>query len=224
MNLNYSQTAIPVSAYIGIPQSAIGQNAPVLTNGSVVAAGAGSGLGGSPWYTVITWVTANGETLPSNEITTTTTLSDQVTVTRPTPPSTGVPVVSWNVYGGLTSGMEQLNANVPIATSSYVVTAAGSGKAQPVANTSGVVPPLPKMTAQTSGDWVINVPNVWSVFRPVILSRPNATADPTGVSIGGIDVISTGSPSTQKQVRVRFVNASSSTATPTVNAYQFFQI
>lgn len=220
-----SRQAQPGSVYYPVARQDWGVLAPGTT-GTAFSAGAnltnvgsGGSLATSTGAFKITWVTANGESLPSVEATVSVTggPSGSVTVALGSVGSTNTgsqlnaaAIIGWNIYSGNGSGNELLNnaaaslsvtlasqtlpngtvmTYIPIATTSATVKVYGAGPAPPVVNNSGVQVALPNVAANGSSDIQIKVPNTFNVARPVLFSRPNAVADPTGISLAEYDVV-----------------------------------
>jgi hypothetical protein len=199
-------------------------------------AGAGS-LAESTAAVKITWITKNGESLPSAEATASiAAATGAVTVTQPTVPTNGATVIGWRVYSGNGSGSEALNAasnsttqaqssftvsngsggtttitGFPIATTAVQVLIYGAGAAVPVVDRSGIQNALPSVSANDSFDYVLVVGNQGSLWRQqsaVDYIRPDGTSETVGVSIGGVDVINPLYPGTSTDVNAGVTPAS----------------
>lgn len=191
-------------------------------------AGAGS-LAASTASSKVTWITKNGESLPSAEATDTIAAgSGAFTITQPTVPTNGTAVIGWRVYSGNGTGNEALNAasnsttqaqqnftvsngsggtttitGFPIATTAVQVLIYGAGAAAPLVDRSGIQTALPSVAANSSDDYVLVVPNQGSQWRQqsaVDYIRPDGTAETSGISIGGVDVVNPLYPGTSTNV------------------------
>jgi len=189
----FARVAGPISCFFAIAPTDFGQSAPTgFVNGNLAYnAGAGSLAMGTA-FVKVTWVTALGETVASSEASVSVAAgSGAVTVTQPTVPTTGQAVTGWNVYSAGTTNTELLTnvTPVPIGTTTYQITAYGAGGAPPALNTSGLQVPMPSVAANNHADVSWAVPSTFSVFKDVQFMRPNASADPTGISEVSMDCI-----------------------------------
>lgn len=198
---------------------------PPGTTGTAFSAGANlsaSASGGSlPTSTgafQITWVTANGESLPSVEATVAVTgATGSVTVSLASVGSTNTgaqasasPIIGWNVYSGNGSGNELLNnANaglsitlstqilpngtvmtfIPIATTSVVVKLYGAGPAVPKVNFTGIQQPLPNIAANNSADMFLVSRRTFRPDKIVSWARPRSSADAGGLLVSLMDCV-----------------------------------
>jgi hypothetical protein len=185
----------------------IGGAAPALAYN----AGVGS-LAMSTARAAITWITAQGESQISAESTVSIAAgSGAFTITQPTVPPNGAPVIGWRVYsssGG--AGTELLNVSAlsttqvqssftttegvlsafPIATTSVQVLIYGAGQAIPAYDQSGIQAPLPSVPASSTVDYYIRVPNaggLWKSQKQVNFMRPQYAAEAAGIEIGNVD-------------------------------------
>lgn len=234
--LSSARVANAPSCYYEVKQSDFGQvggAAPSLAYN----AGAGS-LAMSTARIAITWITAQGESLPSAEATVAVSAgTGAVTVTQPTVPTNGATVLGWRVYsssGGagsallnvaaLSTTQVQQNfvttqgtlAGFAVATTAVQVLIYGAGAAETVIDQSGIQTSFPSVAANTAVDYYIRVPNTGSLWRaqkdPQFM-RPQGIADPTGISIGAGDVVSPLYPGTSQSVAAG--------AYMTINGYLF---
>lgn len=200
----------PPSSYYEVLQSdfgVLGGAAPAL------AYNAGSGsLAMSTARCAITWITAQGESQISTEATVSIAAgSGAFTITQPTVPTNGAPVIGWRVYsssGG--AGTELLNVAAnsttqlqssfqttqgvlsafPVATTAVQVLIYGAGQAIPSYDQSGIQPPLPAVAASSTVDYYIRVPNAGGLWKPqkqVNFIRPQYAAEAAGIEIGNVD-------------------------------------
>jgi hypothetical protein len=108
-----------------------------------------------------------------------------------------------NVLGG---GTTTINA-FPIATTAVQVQTYGAGQAEQVASMSGIQFPLPSVSANSSYDYPVIVPNsgsLWRVSKPVSFARPNQVVDTTGVVAATCDVIQPMYPGVSQSVTAGF--------------------
>jgi hypothetical protein len=114
-----------------------------MDNGKVAAApsaptatGTGSGSLSGVFYVKVTYTTAFGETLPSNETTTSSLTSQNLKVTSPIASS---PATGYNVYVSATTGEELLQTPSPVAigTDTTLVAIATDTAVPPTLNTTG---------------------------------------------------------------------------------------
>jgi len=215
--------ASPPSAYYEVLQTDFGQIGgaqPTLAYN----AGAGS-LAMSTARCAITWVTAQGESQISAENTVSIAAgTGAFTITQPTVPTNGAPVIAWRVYsssGG--AGTELLNVAgasttqvqqnftttqgillaFPVATTSVQVLIYGAGAAIPTFDQSGVQSPLPSIAANTTVDYFLRVPNaggLWKSQKQVNYMRPQGAAEPAGITIGNVDCTPLLYPGTSQSV------------------------
>lgn len=186
---------------------------------NLAASASGGSLATTTGAFKIGWVTANGESLPSIEATVSVTgATGSVVVSLATigAQNTGAQlnaaaIIGWTVYSGSGAGNELKNITsaglngqalstittpggavisyIPIATTSVTVQVYGTGAAPPVVNTSGIQYALPAITTNVTSDLFIKVPVPFKVGSPVLLGRPNATADAAGISLQAVDCV-----------------------------------
>lgn len=197
---SYARQASPASAWYPVLLSDWGQlepsaSTPGGSNMPTTTAGSGGALVTGNLRIKTAWVTANGVTLPSAEVVQVVTTNQEVTVTQA---AAGVPlatqgnaVIAWNLY--ITQGAanaELFFTQVPIATTQFIVTTSvGAAGSPQTYNTSGIQFPLPLIGAAASADIFVVVPSTFSTFKGVSTVRPNASAHPSGVSLGDVDCI-----------------------------------
>jgi hypothetical protein len=188
-------------------------------NGNLTNVGSGGSLANGNFFAKITWVTALGETTPSAEGTVTVTggPSGSVTIALGSTGSlnTGAqlnaqPIIGWRIYTSSTTGTELANEAaaslsvsmlsitpkrggtllyIPIATTSATVKVLGAGAALPVVNTSGVQDALPAITTNVTADINVRVPVPFNPNKITLYTRPNATADASGISLDAVDCV-----------------------------------
>lgn len=177
-------------------------------------AGGGSLAMGNAFIKV-TWITAEGESGPSAEGTVVVSAATgAATVTKPTTPTNGQPVLGWRVYSAGTTNVEALNTaagsttqaqqtfataqgninGFPISTTAVQVKIYGTGASVPAVDFSGIQPALPSVSANTTADYSFIVPNSgsqWKTYKPVQFARPDSTPETAGISISAnLDCIS----------------------------------
>jgi hypothetical protein len=162
----------------------------------------------------ITWITSQGESLPSVEATVAiSAATGAFTITQPTVPTNGGTILGWRVYsssGGAGSALLNVAANsttqvqqnftttqgvlagFPVATTSVQVLIYGAGQGEPVLDQSGIQIALPSIAANTTVDYFVVVPNnakSWSVQDQVSYMRPQGVAETPAVTIGNVDIV-----------------------------------
>lgn len=190
--------------------------------------GSGGSLATSTGAFKITFVTAIGESLPSAEATISVTGGPSGSVTVSISGLTlnqtnGQPVIGWRVYSGNGAGNEAANITsaglnaqaltslttqrgavisyIPIATTSVTVQVYGTGATVPVVDTSGIqLAALPNVAANSTSDQQIKIPVTFNTSKGTQVFRPNATADPTGVSLDALDIVAPLYPGTGQSV------------------------
>jgi hypothetical protein len=221
--LSSSRNANPPGAYYEVMQTDFGQlggAAPSLAYN----AGAGSLASGTA-RCAISWITAQGESQVSTEATVSISAnSGAFTITQPTVPTNGAPVIGWRVYsssGGAgtpllntaSSSTTQAQSNIvttqgtllcfPIATTSVQVLIYGTGQGEPTYDQSGIQSPLPSVAANTSVDYYFRVPNsgsLWRTQKDPAYARPLGIPDPAGISMGNVDILMPLYPGTSASV------------------------
>lgn len=208
-NSSYRGSNAP-GAFAHFPASVFGVAVPGLINGNLAYnAGAGSLAMGTA-FAKLTWITKEGESLPSAEAQVTiSAATGAFTITIPTAPAG---VIGFRVYSAGTTGAEELNTSAlsttqaqqnfvtnqgtlsgfPIADTTVQVLIYGTGAAVPVVDHSGILPALPSIAANTTAIYDFVVPNTgsqWKVQKVVDFSRPDGTQETTGISIGQVDCI-----------------------------------
>lgn len=214
-----------VQAYYPIAASDWGVGAPgsigtaFSAGANLSASASGGSLATSTGAFKITWVTANGESLPSVEATVSVTgATGSVTVSLASVGSTNTgaqalaaPIIGWNIYSGNGSGNEAKNTGtnsdlsvtlssvtlasgavltyIPIATTSAVVKVYGNGAIPPVIDNSGINATFPAIATNVGADVFAIVPFSFSPFRPVLWDRPNAIADASGIVVDVMDCV-----------------------------------
>jgi len=211
-------------AFLQVPATAFGAPIP----GVFVASDVGSGGSlNATGYLKITWITTDGESLPSAEVTRTVSggPSGSISIAQPTVPTGGASVVGWRLYAGTVTATEYLattTAQVTQAQSSFTTNSGSltgfpvatttltlkvyptSGTTVPVVSTGGAQQPFPSVGANTTADYYFVVPNsgaLWKVQKAVDYMRPSGTAETAGISIGGnMDCIAPLYPGTSQSV------------------------
>lgn len=222
--LDQVRTASPVSGGHLVRSSDWGVLPPGAT-GTAFSAGANltaSSSGGSLATTTgafkITWITANGESLPSVEATVSVTgATGSVTVALASVGSTNAgtqlnaaAILGWKIYSGSGTGNELANeaaaslsvalstlvlpngntlTYIPIATTSAVVKVYGAGVAPPTHNSSGVQLPLPNIGANNSADLFVVVTRSFRPQKEVNWIRPSSSADAGGLLVSLMDCV-----------------------------------
>ncbi len=195
-------------AFLQVPATAFGVPIPGVFTATDVGSGGSLNATG---YLKITWITANGESLPSAEVSRTVSggPSGSISIAQPTVPTGGAPVVAWRLYAGTVTATEFIavtTAQVTQAQSNFVTTQ-GTLLAFPIASTtltlkvypttgagvptvgaSGAQLPFPSVGANTTADYYFVVPNsgaLWKVQKAVDYMRPSGIAETAGISLGG---------------------------------------
>lgn len=201
------------SAFYDITLSTFGEPAPA-TPSLTYHSGSGS-LASSTAYVKVTWVTAEGVSLPSAEASVLVSASTgAVTVAQPTVPTVGATIIGWQIYSEASTTGEALNTaatssspspsslavnggtvtGYPVATTSVLLEVYGTGAAVPTIDGSGIQAAYPSVPANTTLDYYFVVPNSgsqWKVYKPVHYIQPDGGTQTTGVSIGyGFDCLS----------------------------------
>lgn len=184
--------ALNPSAFYQVGGSDFGQPAPG-TPSLAYNSGAGS-LAMSTAHVKITWITTEGESLPSAEATAAISASSGAfTITQPTVPSgagQGATVVGWRVYSSAAASSEELNSSAlsttqaqstfvinkrgggtstltgfPIATTAVQVLIYGTGATVPTIDGSGIQTAFPSVPPNTTADYDFIVPNSGSQWK-----------------------------------------------------------
>jgi hypothetical protein len=210
-NQAQSRNIVGASAYTPIAQTdwgVLGGAAPSLAYN----AGAGS-LAMSTARCAISWITAQGESLVSTEATVSIAAgTGAFTITQPTVPVNGSPVLGWRVYsssGGAGTPLLNVAANsttqaqsnivttqgtllcFPVATTAVQVLIYGAGQAEPTINQSGIQDALPSIAANTTADLLVQVApfQQWSTKKQVIVRIPDEIAETAGISLIRADCV-----------------------------------
>jgi hypothetical protein len=212
---SYAHVSAPPGSYYQIKANDWGDLAPGTNNGegtwgaaNLAYNASGGSLAMGTAYVEITYITAQGESLPSAEASKTISAgSGAVTITLPTTPPANA--LGWRVYSGSSSGGELLNvsgasttqaqqnfsttqgtlAGFPIATTAVQVLVYGAGAAVPTINKSGIQPALPSIGAATTADIYLIVSRNYRCDREVLSIRPSGIADVAGVALEQMDCI-----------------------------------
>lgn len=206
-------------AFYVIGTADFGVQVPALVNGSLAYnAGAGSLAMGTA-FVKLTWITQEGESLPSAEAQVTiSAATGAFTITVPTIP-TGV--IGFRVYSAGTTGLEELNTaapsstqaqqtfvtnqgnllGFPIADATVQILIYGTGATVPIVDRSGIQASLPVLAAAgnagASADYFAFVPNTssqWKVQKSVEYMKSDGLADPPGIVLSKIDCIAPAYP------------------------------
>lgn len=172
-------------------------------------AGSGSLATGTA-HVKVTWITAEGISLPSVDAAVQVSASTgAVTVAQPTVPTNGATVIGWQIYsqGSATTALnttgtapapapiatsEGPETGFPVATTSVLLEAYGTGGAVPTIDASGAQPALPSVPASGtataaggSADYYFIVPNSgsqWKNYKVVGVERPDSVVETAGIS------------------------------------------
>jgi hypothetical protein len=161
-----------------------------------------------------TWITAEGESVASNEVSiaiNTTTSTHYVAVQQPIVPTNGQTVIGWRIYSSYVTATELLT--VPQGATSVVTTegtltnvialssntsaqvqffAIGAGAAFPAYDQSGVQAPLVAIGANTGVEYYAIVPNSgsqWKQQKSVDFMKSDGTVETLGVTLNHLDFI-----------------------------------
>lgn len=197
-------------AYYNIAASDFG--APVPAAPSVTYhAGSGS-LATSTAHVEVTWITANGVSLPSPAtLTSIPAATGGATVLEPTVPTTGAKVIGWQIYSNSTAGVllnsaststspapvaiattEGVEIGFLVGTTSVLLEVYGAGAAPASTDFSGIQPELPLITAQTSVDYYAIVPNTgsqWKQQKSVDFMNSDGIPETLGIVLNHLDFI-----------------------------------
>jgi hypothetical protein len=159
-----------------------------------------------------TWVTAEGESAASTEVSVainTTTQKHTVIVQQPIIPTNGSQtVLGWRIYSAYTTGGELLNtvpdgtvtgaavAAIAISTNTsatQTIYAIGAGQAAPVGfDSSGIQPALNSIAANTTADYFAVVPNSgsqWKQQKSVEFMKSDGATESTAIVLNHLDFI-----------------------------------
>lgn len=201
------------SAFYEVLSSDFGEPAPAAPS-LTYHAGSGSLATGTA-YVQVTWITAEGVSLPSTEaVAGLAAGSAAVTVAQPTVPTTGQTIIGWQIYSAATTADELLNTvaasstpspapivttegnetGYPIATTSVLLKVFGTGVAVPTIDHSGIQTAFPSVAPNSTADYDFIVPNsgsLWKTYKPVQFIRPNGNPETVGISLSAnLDCIS----------------------------------
>jgi hypothetical protein len=206
---NRASVANSPSVYSPIFATDFGAPAPAAP--SLAVAGVSGSLVTGSLFVEVTWVTAEGESLPSPQATQAVVTNDRVTVTQPTVPTGQQAVIGWRVYSAATSGSEKLNAAgtvetpasvitnqgtlsavFPVATTAVHINVAGAGAVPPVTDNSGIQAALPLINANSGSTYYAVVPNTgsqWKVQKSVNFMCSDGIAETVGITLNHLDFI-----------------------------------
>lgn len=212
------------SAFAIIYASDFGQVAPGLVNGNLAYnAGAGSLAMGTA-FAKITWITAEGESLPSAEASVViSAATGAFTITQPSVPTNGATVIGWRVYSAGTTGLEALNAaansttqvqqnfttargviaGFPVSQTTVQVKIYGAGASVPAIDGSGIQTDLPSISANSTANYFAVVPNTssqWKVQKAVEFMNSDGTLQTSGITLNGIVCVQPVYPGTSQVV------------------------
>lgn len=163
-------------------------------------------------YVEITWVTAEGVSLPSVQVAAAVPANtDGMKVTRPSVPAVGQQTVTgWQIYSAASSGSEALNTTglagatpttvittsgsvtgvIPVATTNAIIQAYGTGAAPALVDRSGIQPALPtNIASDSSVVYYAIIPNTgsqWKQQKSVEFMRSDTTLVPDGGDAAGV--------------------------------------
>lgn len=197
-------------AFYQVLTSDFGANAPAAP--SLTLRGATGTLASSTAFVKITWITAEGISLPSAQAAiSVSAANDGLTVTIPAVPTNGATVIGWQVYSQASAGVlldsaatstvpapqniattQGVVIGFPIATTSIFLNSYGTGAAVPNIDLSGIQPALPSVPAAGaataaggSADYYFVVPNsssLWKNYKNVDVARPDSTVETVGIT------------------------------------------
>lgn len=193
------------SAFYQVTTGSFGEPAPAAP-ALTYHAGSGSLATGTA-FVKVTWITAEGVSLPSVEAGVAISASTgAATVVQPTVPTVGATVIGWQIYSEGSATGEALNTaaasatpspapivtsegseiGFPIATTSVLLKVYGTGAAVPTIDNSGSQPAFTPVPANTTADYDFIVPNSgsqWKTYKPVQFQRPNGVPETAGISL-----------------------------------------
>ena len=212
----------PISSSKGYSSSYRGSNAPgafyavftgdfgePIPGAASLAYETGTGsLASSTAFIQIAWVTAEGVSLPSAQIgVSVSAATGAVLVTLPTIPTSGSPVIGWQLFSASTTAVAAQNrlTTDTLQAQSLIPTTEGVQLAFPIATTavllknygagglasaitsgySGIQPALPSIPAVQSLDYNFIVPNagsMWKTYKPVGCIRPDSGNETEGIA------------------------------------------
>lgn len=164
-------------------------------------------LATSTAFVKVTWITAEGVSLPSAEASVSVpAATGAVTVAQPTVPTNGATVIGWQIFSSATTATEKENtastsstpspSNIvtnqgtvvgyPVATTSVLLQVYGTGAAVPIIDQSGIQPALPSVGANSTADYYFIIPNSgsqWKNYKPVYTFRPDSIVETSGISL-----------------------------------------
>ena len=202
------------SAYYGIAASDFGATIPTLVTlvSGTTTLGTLSTTGSV--FVQTTWVTAEGESVASNEVSiaiNTTTTTHYVAVQQPIVPTNGQTVLGWRIYSAYVTATEKLNAApdttnitttnggviaaIAISTNTSAqiqILAIGAATSAPSVDRSGIQAPLPVITANTTKIYYAVVPNTssqWKQQKSVDFMKSGGVVETTGVVLNHLDYI-----------------------------------
>lgn len=193
----------PPGAFYSIMASDFGEPAPGAPTLTVRTA---SGTITSTTSNVqITWITAEGVSLPSTSTGVLVNSADGgVSIVEPTVPTTGSKVIGWQIYSQGSTGAPLLNTagivpapttfvtaqgsvvGFPVNTTTVFQNSLGTGAAVPAIDRSGIQAAIPAISASTTGDYDLVVPNTgsqWKTYKSVDYMKPDGVAETPGIAM-----------------------------------------
>jgi len=158
----------------------------------------------------LTWITAEGVSLPSTNTGITVNSADGgVSIVIPTAPTTGAPVIGYQIYSQGSTGAPLLNTagivpapqtfqttsgpviGFPITSTTVFQNSFGTGAGVPLVDQSGIQPALPSVSAASASasgtaDYDFIVPNSgsqWKTYKSVGYMKPSGVAETPGLSM-----------------------------------------
>ena len=158
----------------------------------------------------LTWITTEGVSLPSTSTGILVNSADGgVSIVQPTVPTTGSPVVGWQIFSQGSTGTPKLNTagivpapqnfvttsgtvvGFPVNTTTVFQNSFGTGAGVPTIDQSGIQPALPLVSAASASasgtaDYDFIVPNsgsLWKTYKSVGYMKPSGVAETPGISM-----------------------------------------
>lgn len=153
----------------------------------------------------LTWITAEGVSLPSTSTGILVNSADGgVSIVEPTVPTTGSPVIGYQVYSQGSTGAPLLNTagivpapqtfvttqgsvvGFPVTSSTLFLNSFGTGAVVPAIDRSGIQPAIPSIAAGTTQDYDFVVPNSgsqWKTYKSVGYVKPSGVAETANISM-----------------------------------------
>src|SRR5258708_6418460 len=202
--------SIAPGAFYQILTSDFGE--PIPGAPSLTLRGATGTLASSTANVQLTWITAEGVSLPSTNTTILiSAANDGLSIVQPTVPTTGSPVIGWQIYSQGSTGSPLLDSaatsTVPapvtiqttqgaivgfaVATTSVFLNSYGTGAGVPVIDRSGIQQAIPAVSGDQGSaggtlDYNFIVPNSgsqWKTYKSVSYMKPSGVAETPGISM-----------------------------------------